>query len=187
MVLFERLRLTLIRCVALVAVLAAGVLSTVNRSQAQSATQWHAMVHACEAVIAAQDTGPLAEYAPAPYASSMPGLREEAVFNGAGTLIAIATEERGVWTSCIVREQAEPQTEWRDVGESWTYGFERGFPRLVYEWISWSGNPDRPFLGAVKCQAEGPAILVAPGLSADAAFQVEVSSDAEMTAQFCAA
>jgi hypothetical protein len=144
-------------------------------SFANTVSQWHEMVRACEAVIADQKFAPLAHYGSAPFSHGLPGVKEYSVYNGTQTLVAIARVEQDDWVRCLVRENVENRSRWREVAAEWKSGFVLGFPRGAYKWVNWPFNPNRPFLGAVRCLSDDSGILIAPNLDTDLLFRVEIS------------
>ena len=142
---------------------------------------WFEMVKACEAIIADQSFGPLQSYEPAPFSSGMPGIKEYSVYSASRDLVAIARVVKGEWVRCLVRENEEDTSRWRELATEWVDGFEAGFPRSRYHWVKWRFNPNNMFTGAFRCHGKGFVPLIAPVLDRSLQFRVVVSNESSPT------
>ncbi|MEO3413190.1 hypothetical protein AAFO92_00900 [Roseovarius sp. CAU 1744] len=152
---------------------------------ANSKSPWIELTQACESVIVDQSFQPLEKYKPAPFTIGLPGIKEYSVYSATQNLVAIARIERGTWVQCLVREHEESRVRWKDLAKEWSNGFEAGFPKPAYLWVEWKYHPERPFVGAVKCRGEDPAILISPNLETDLFFRVAVISAQHSNTPLC--
>ena len=146
-------------------------------------SQWIELIRACEAVLTDQDFTPLANYKPAPFSMGLPGKKRYAVYNNSQDLVAIATVVRGDWVECLVHESKEVRVRrsdtlrWRELATEWENDFKENFPRSNYHWVTWPLDPNRPFPGALRCEAGKPTLLIGPYIDLDFHFRVGVSND----------
>lgn len=153
----------------------AGGMATSSRAEPEIAP-WFEMVRACEAVLKEQSFSALAGFAPAPFSSGMPGVKEYAVFNKARSLVVVARQVKGAWEQCLVREHTEDRARWRDLARAWEEGFEAAFADGAYRPVKARYNPDRPFHGAVRCDGDRFVMLVMPTLEWGFQFRVVVAN-----------